>query len=60
MTIEQTDEPLMHHPVVRALEMEAIRLYRDEYPDGIPWQELDNSIRAMWVVYAEKERQNDH
>jgi hypothetical protein len=33
-----TDEPLMHHPAVRALELEAIRLYRAEYPYGLAWQ----------------------
>jgi len=54
-----TDEPLMQHPVVRALELEAIRLYRAKYPDGIPWQDLDPHTRSMWVKFAE-EKQNDH
>lgn len=54
------DEPLMHHPVVRALELEAIRLYRAKHPDAPPWQDLDAATRNMWVKYAEKEKQNDH
>lgn len=55
-----TDEPLMYHPVVRALEMEAIRLYRAKHPDAPLRQELDPQTRAMWVEHAEKEKQSDH
>ncbi len=60
MTIEQADEPLMLQPVLRALEVEAIRLYRDKHPDSPLWQELDPHTRSMWVKYAEKENKNDH
>jgi hypothetical protein len=35
------DEPLVQQPLVRALEQEAINLYRAKYPEGIDWQELD-------------------
>jgi hypothetical protein len=55
-----TDEPLIYQPVVRALEVEAIRLYRAKYPEGPAWQDLDDSTRELWVAHAEKERQNDH
>lgn len=51
-----TDEPLVHHPVVRALENEAIALYRAKHPDGVLWQELADSTRQMWVVHAEQRR----
>lgn len=35
---------------VRALEREAMRLYREAHPNGPPWQELIDHTRVMWVV----------
>jgi hypothetical protein len=51
------DEPTVWRPVVRMLEEEAIALYRANYPDGIPWQELAQETRHMWVVYTERKRE---
>jgi hypothetical protein len=54
-----TDEPTTTAgtpEAVRKLELEAMRRYRAKYPDGIPWQDLDQSTRCMWVIYAETRR----
>ena len=40
----------------RAVEREAIALFRAMYPDAPPWQELSDSTRHAWVMYAEKKR----
>jgi hypothetical protein len=54
-----SDEPTVLHPVVRKLEEEAIALYRAKYPDGIPWQELADITRNMWVAHAERKREKE-
>jgi hypothetical protein len=51
-----TDEPLVLQPVVRKLELEAISLYRAKFPEGPLWQDLANTTRHVWVVYAEVQR----
>jgi hypothetical protein len=50
------DETTAMHPVVRALEQEAINLYRAKHPDGPPWQELHADTRHMLVAHAEQQR----
>jgi hypothetical protein len=55
----QADEPTTTQStpkVVRVLELEAMRLYRSKYPDGIAWQELSDATRLMWVTHTEKRR----
>jgi hypothetical protein len=52
------DETLVLQPVVRALETEAINLYRGVHPDGPLWQDLQSSTRHMWVDHAEKLRKS--
>jgi hypothetical protein len=51
-----SDEPVVLHPVVRKLEMEAIKLYRAAHPSGPLWQELASTTRNVWVVHAEMQR----
>lgn len=34
------------------LEQGARALYRAKYPDGLQWQELDDSTRDMWIVHT--------
>jgi len=51
------DEPTITlPPEIVQLELEAISLYRADYPKGPPWQELDRHTQSMWVRYAEKQR----
>jgi len=51
------DEPMLNlPPLVRQLELEAIGLYRADYPTGPPWQKLDLHTQSIWVRYAEKKR----
>jgi len=51
------DEPMFTiPPEVRQLELEAIAEYRDLYPEGPPWQELDRHTQSVWVRYAEMQR----
>lgn len=49
-----TDEPTMLNTALRELEQRAITLYREMYPDGPPWQELDRQLRSAWVYHAER------
>lgn len=39
---------------VKALEQDAMRLYREAYPDGLPWKELSDQTRLMWVAHVER------
>lgn len=48
------DTPMLEQDTpVRRLELEAIQLYREKYPEGLPWRELADTTRYMWVAYAE-------
>lgn len=42
--------------LVRAMELEAMRLYRERHPDGPAWQELHQQTRSDWIGFVEEAR----
>lgn len=48
-----------HFNPVYKIEHEACRLYREKYPDGIPWLDLHINNREIWLNKAEERRNID-
>lgn len=51
---------LVPDSLAKRCELEAIRMYREKYPDGPEWQTLASSTGHMWVAHAEKIGSADH